>query len=117
MSPGKGDPVAPPPGTGEYVIRYDSRKAVEGWRELGRQAPGNTYRAWLVMRTSPAPGVPTERHARLKGSLAVVLFRGEALPQWQYEVTGGGRIWYLVDERRRIVWLVRADTGHPKETE
>jgi hypothetical protein len=39
------------------------------------------------------------------------------LPQWQYEVTGGGRVWYLVDDRLRRVYLTYAGTGHPKSTE
>jgi mRNA-degrading endonuclease RelE of RelBE toxin-antitoxin system len=32
------------------------------------------------------------------------------------EVTGGGRIWYLVDEETRTVWVVQASTKHPKRT-
>ncbi|MGQ4618100.1 hypothetical protein [Nocardia sp. R7R-8] len=33
------------------------------------------------------------------------------------EVTGGGRVWYLVDTRRRTLWIKAAGTGHPKTTE
>jgi hypothetical protein len=39
------------------------------------------------------------------------------LGQWQYEVTSGGRIWYCPDPERRIIWITRAGTGHPKATE
>ncbi|WP_275423995.1 hypothetical protein [Virgisporangium aurantiacum] len=39
------------------------------------------------------------------------------LPQWQYEVTGSGRIWYLVDDQRRRVIVMYAGTGHPKATD
>jgi hypothetical protein len=39
------------------------------------------------------------------------------MPQWQIEVTGAGRIWYLVDDDRKTVWIVEARTGHPKATE
>jgi len=42
---------------------------------------------------------------------------GETLEQWQYEVTGAGRIWYLVDEVKHVVWVTWAGTGHPKKTE
>lgn len=45
------------------------------------------------------------------------LHGGRALPQWQFEVTGGGRAWYLVDHESRICWLKHAGTGHPKETD
>lgn len=69
------------------------------------------------MRTNPCPQEQTERHHQLRFDLAYRDFRGERLPQWQIEVTGGGRIWYVVDDKRRIVWLVKASLGHPKETE
>jgi hypothetical protein len=54
---------------------------------------------------------------RLRGSLARRKFGGSELEQWQIEVTGGGRIWYLVDDDAHTVWLVHAGTGHPKATE
>jgi hypothetical protein len=109
--------VAPPPGKDEYTIKYDSADAVRGWQELGNKAPGNTYKAWLAMRTNPCPHPQTERHHQLKGPLAVVPYKGTDLPQWQIEVTGGGRVWYLLDEERKVVILTKASVGHPKETE
>jgi hypothetical protein len=117
VSAKRGDPVAPPPGKDEYQIRYDSRTAAEGWRELGSKAPGNTARAWQAMRTNPSPHPETERHHRLKGPLATVPYKGANLPQWQVEVTGAGRIWFLIDEPHKTVWLIKASVGHPKETE
>lgn len=39
------------------------------------------------------------------------------MEQWQYEVTGAGRIWYLVDVGKRTLWLRHASPGHPKATE
>jgi hypothetical protein len=42
---------------------------------------------------------------------------GNQLACWQIEVTGGGRIWYLLDPSRRIVWITEAGTGHPKTTD
>jgi hypothetical protein len=49
--------------------------------------------------------------------LASGTFKGKALPRWQLEVTGGGRIWYLIDDEERRVILVYAGTGHPKATD
>ena len=40
-----------------------------------------------------------------------------ALPQWQYEVTAGGRIWYCIDDDKKTVWLTAVHIGHPKATE
>ena len=45
------------------------------------------------------------------------MIRGVNLEQWQYEVTGGGRIWYCPDPDQRIVWLTLAATGHPQQTD
>jgi hypothetical protein len=67
-------------------------------------------------RTEPCP-TPTARQHRLKGSLATGTHGGRTLPQWQYEVTSGGRIWYLVDADRRTVWVQAASTAHPKATD
>lgn len=57
------------------------------------------------------------RHTRLRGDLASRVIDGRELEQWQIEVTGGGRIWYLIDDDRRTVWVMQASPGHPKVTE
>ncbi|WP_433869804.1 hypothetical protein [Saccharopolyspora sp. CA-218241] len=68
------------------------------------------------MSNDPAPAVETARHHRLKGPLGSRAFDGRELAMWQIEVTGGGRIWYVLDEERTTVWVVAAGTGHPKVT-
>lgn len=117
MSPVKGDSVAPPPGKGEYDIRYATKEAVTGWRDLCKQAPGNTLRAWEWMRSNPAPHPETTRHHRLKREYASGVYQGRELPQWQIEVTGGGRVWYLLDEENKTCWVKLARTGHPRQTD
>ena len=39
------------------------------------------------------------------------------MPQWQFEVTGGGRIWYCFDDDKKTIWLTAVHIGHPKATE
>jgi hypothetical protein len=39
------------------------------------------------------------------------------LPQWQIEVTAGGRIWYAIDVERREVRITYASPRHPKATD
>jgi len=39
------------------------------------------------------------------------------LEQWQYEVSGGGRIWYAIDDERGTLWITQAGTGHPRQTD
>jgi hypothetical protein len=63
---------------------------------------------------------PRQRDNRqhpLKGALGTRIVNGIPMEQWQYEVTGAGRIWYCIDDARRVVWLMEAVTGHPKATE
>lgn len=78
--------------------------------------PKRKDRVAPLLRTEPCP-TPTPRQHQLKGSLATGEFDGRSLPRWQYEVTGAGRIWYLVDGERRTVWVQAASTGHPKATD
>jgi hypothetical protein len=43
--------------------------------------------------------------------------KGRILDRWQIEVTGAGRIWYLVDAERTTIWIDEARAGHPQATE
>ena len=114
MSPAKrGDRVAPPAGPDHWEIKFFNTPAAKGWEELCRQAPGNTEKAWAEIRVEPRPFPGSARHHGLKGQLSTE----NGLEQWQYEVTGGGRIWYLVDADQQAVWITYAGTGHPKATD
>ncbi|MFF1793521.1 hypothetical protein ACFVXQ_04675, partial [Kitasatospora sp. NPDC058263] len=62
-------------------------------------------------------GDQPHRQHRLKGALGSGDFKGEQLERWQYEVTGGGRIWYLVDVAARTAWITYAGSGHPRATD
>jgi hypothetical protein len=117
MSPKRGDRVAPPPGPGDWDVRFANNDSAKGWDELSRQAPHNTCDAWQEMRTNPAPRPLTTRHHQLKGTLSTDVRHGRVLPRWQIEVTSGGRVWYLLDAEHRTVWIVHAGPGHPKATD
>lgn len=117
MSPKRDDRVAPPPEPGGWDFRFATNDAAKGWQELCRQAPANARRAYDTITRDPAPAARSKRHHRLEHALAERDHKGRRLPQWQYEVTGGGRLWYLVDSEHRVIWLWHAGTGHPKQTE
>lgn len=117
MSPRRGDRVAPPPVADEYDVRFGNADSAKGWEELAQQATGNLRRAFETIRSSPRTHTAPGRHHRLKGSLGTGTFKGQDLERWQFEVTGGGRIWYLIDDASRTVWIVYAGTGHPKVTD
>jgi hypothetical protein len=116
VSPKRRDRVAPPAGPDEWDVRFGTSEAAKGWEALCQQAPGNTADAWREMRTNPRPR-PDHRHGPLHGDLATKVVEGYSLEQWQIEVTGGGRIWYAIDDDRRTVWLIYASTRHPKATD
>jgi hypothetical protein len=50
----------------------------------------------------------------MKADLATVVRDRTAFVRWQYELTGGARIWFYVDNQ--IVHLVDVHTRHPNET-
>jgi hypothetical protein len=112
----RGDRVAPPPVAGGWDLRFGTKEAATGWGDLCAHAPANTRRAWDAITTDPRPSPPLPRHHPLKGQLAHGTHQGRDLEQWQYEVTSGGRLWYLIDDERRTLWLVYASTAHPKAT-
>jgi len=117
MSPKRGDRAAPPAVRGEYTIKFATNDAAKGWEDLCRQAAANARAAYEAIRDDPSPRPETERQHRLRHNLGWALHDGKRLEQWQYEVTAGGRVWYVVDPETRTCWLKHAGTGHPKATE
>lgn len=98
-----------------WIVRAADRQAYAGWQQLLAQVPENLDRAWVAITSEPRR-VDQRQHA-LKGALGMVKVAGAALEQFQYEVTGGGRIWYAIDDEHRTLWITRAGTGHPKHTD
>jgi hypothetical protein len=113
----RGDRVAPPASVDEWELRFATTEAVKGWEMLCQQATANTATAWSELRKRAVQPTPAGRHHRLRGRLATGTHRGTDMEQWQYEVTSGGRIWYLVDIENHTLWLRHAGPGHPKETD
>ncbi|MGI5154483.1 hypothetical protein [Microbispora sp. CA-102843] len=117
MSPKRGDAVAPPAVGDEWHLRFATSEAAKGWSDLCAEAAGNTRRCFEALRADPLSQKDPDRQHRLRGRLATGSLGGRDYPQWEYEVTAGGRVRYLVDEPRRTVHLVYASTRHPKDTD
>jgi len=113
--PKRRERVAPPPPKGGWDLRYATNDAVASWERLCSAAPANARLAWE--RITADPRDRTTRQHQLKGSLGSRVVNGTAMQQWQYEVTGAGRLWYCIDDKHRAVWLTGAAVGHPKATE
>lgn len=117
MTPKRGDDIAPPPVDGEWRLRFATNEAAKGWGELCAAAPGNARRCFDALRADPVSVINPDRQHPLRGRLAHGVLGGRSYPQWEYEVTAGGRVRYLVDEPRRTVHLVYAALRHPKDTD
>lgn len=88
--------VAPPPRVPEWDLHFLDRSAEEGWDDLCGRAPGPTRDAYDQIRTDPKH-VSGRQHP-LRGALETKTIGGVAMRHWQYEVLGGARIWYAIDE-------------------
>lgn len=117
MSPKRGDRVTVPPPDGQWDVRFGTSDAVRGWEELCRLALANTQRCFEMLRSEPRSRANHERQHRLRGELATHRHNGRDLEQWEYEVTSGGRVRYVIDDEKHTVWLVYASPRHPKDTE
>ena len=116
--PRRGDRAAPPARRDEWTLIFADNSAASGWEDLCAQAPGPMLEAWSHLSRDPRdrranPG----RVNRLRGDLGTRHLGGKALEQWQYEVTGAGRIWYCLDEARHIAHITLASSGHPAATD
>jgi hypothetical protein len=116
VSPKRLDRVAPPPVNDEWEVRFGTTEAATGWDGLCVCAKAKTREAYELMRSNPRPP-QDESHYRLRGDLATHSFAGKDLEQWQVNVGGAARIWYLPDDEKHTVWIVLASAAHPKQTE
>ena len=113
--PRRRDRAAPPPRKGGWDCRFANNTAAKSWEQFSATAPNNIRAAWEHITGDPRRW--GKRQQPLQGRLATATANGIELPQWQYEVTGGGRIWYCIDDDKKTVWLTAVHTGHPKATE
>lgn len=116
MSPKKGDRVSAPPLSGWNVI-HGTAEAATGWEELCRLALPSAHRCLEALRSDPQSRNNWNRQHQLRGKLATKEWKGSALEQWEYEITSGGRVRYLVSPETFTVILVYASPRHPKDTE
>jgi len=97
--------------------RFATGDAATGWEEPCRHAVGNTRRCLEILQAEPRSTSNPGRQHRLRGDLAAHRHNGKDLEQWEYEVTNGGRVRYLIDDQNRTIWLVYASPRHPKDTD
>ena len=89
--------------------------SAKGWEHLCRDSPSSARMAWEAITAEPRRR--GGRQHPLRGRRRLHPVDGVEKEQWQYEVTGSGRIWYCIDDRKKTVWLTRVSPGHPKATD
>jgi hypothetical protein len=111
----RGDP--PPASSRPWVLRPVSARAQKEWEEAADAEPElmAAMRERLRLRPLDRSDNPSRTH-RLKPPLAEKLVGRRKLPQWQHEITGGGRVFYCPDQADRVVWVTKVELGHPRET-
>lgn len=94
------------------------------WEQCASMFANAAAKAWEALAQHPTER--SDRQHRLKGDLEWGSFEGRQLPRWQYEFSGGGRIWYLVEpgsagakgpQAPGRVLVEKIHFGHPKRTE
>ena len=108
----RGDDVERP---NPWKFTYGDLQVAKGWEKLCQAAPSTSDDAWVAITSDPKR--TDQRQHQLKGTLSTGKHKGKTLPQWQYEVTGGGRVWYLVDADARQIVMTHAGPGHPGATD
>jgi len=101
-----------PLGKFTYMVRGRNRSIETTWDKLCASSAGPARRCFDHLARTP-------KDSPIDYGRVTPLDRGRyaGTGLYQYEVTGAGRVWYKVDEQRRIVRVYRVDIGHPKETE
>ena len=106
-------PRTPPDLVFLYRVRTKSRSVVTEWDKLAVSHKGNLLACFDHLATHPNDAtIDPDRCHQLKPSRYV-----NYIEYWQYEVGGGARVWYLVDEDQKRVEIHKVFTGHPKVTE
>jgi hypothetical protein len=111
MPPKKGL-VARPLKSSEFAIEHVTSQAATGWCDIVATQKSSAVYAWE--RLTKAPNQSDPKCHQLKGQLATIVRDGVEHDQWQYELSGGARIWFYVEGR--TVKIVNVFTRHPTQT-
>lgn len=122
MAGKRGSLVQRPAKANEYEIVFGSAPAERGWTDLKAVAKNALSDAWDYLTAHPTK-YDAARCYQLRGDAGAIIIDGKTLPQWQYKVTNGGRLWYAVEEptpkskKPGRVIITSASPGHPNETD
>lgn len=101
-----------------WTVRPASEQARKEWDAARDAEPVLMGQERERLRLSPLDrsGNP-RRTGPLHAGLGTRLVGGVRLPQWQHELTAGGRIWYCPDRKNRVIWVTKVSLTHPRQTD
>ncbi len=93
-----------------------TRTALRQWDDTAATQPDLMARVRERPRTRPRDRSdnPSRTH-RLRSPLDEAPIGGVKMPQWQDEMTSGGRVWYCPDPDTQTVWVTRVSLDPPRE--
>ncbi len=126
MSDREPQAIPRPHKSSDFLISCQGISVHKQWLDCLAGARNATTDAWDALTVAPAR--VSERQYQLRGDLAFRTFRGRVLAQWEYKITDGGRLIYLIDDdpvlnsrgkqtHAGTVIVMEASPGHPKHTE
>ena len=105
-------PRVPTDLTFTYGVRAKNRSVEAGWDRLVVSHEGGIRTCFDHVATNPkGRPIDPERCHKLRPTKKLG-YRD----LWQYEVGGGARVWYSVDDDRHIVIIEEVHAGHPNRT-
>jgi hypothetical protein len=119
-------PIPRPSKRSDHQIVFAGAGVEREWSDCLAVARNAVCDAWYALTIDPLAVTP--RQYRLRGAEATKTYQGLTLQQWEYKITDGGRLLYLVDPAPVLdsrgkqlfagrVILLLASPGHPKHTE
>ena len=96
----------------EFAVEHVTSQAATGWRDI--LAAQKNAAADARGRLAKAPHHSDPKCHQPKGQLATSVRDGIIHDQWQYELTGGARMWFYVEGR--TVKIANVFTNHPNQT-
>lgn len=98
----------------EYEIRFATREAQKGWRDLSATLRNALADSWDFLTRTPQERGPLNQP--MKAELALITYKGETFDRWQHKpvAQGDSRIWFFVSGR--VVYLEQVHTKKPNQT-
>lgn len=108
----RGSAVPRPQKKTEYAIRFASKQAADGWRNVCSTQLSKAADAWDWLTKNPTK--VAQVNGPMKGPLRWLDYDGDRHERWQHELANGARIWFFVVGQ--VVHLERVHTRHPNAT-